>query len=105
MPSTRYASPCRNSSRPGIIYTTAAAKAMPQIDGQRLLRRIRQENERLLDHVPIVDKDQNGDGIERRAALRQTDAPEDLPLARAVQLGRFDQRYRDTPHELREQKY
>ena len=59
----------------------------------------------LLDHVPIVDKDQNGDGIERRAALRHADAPEDLPFARAVQLGRFDQRYRDTPHEFREQKY
>ena len=29
MPSTRYASPCKNSRRPGTIYTTAAAKAMP----------------------------------------------------------------------------
>ena len=90
---------------PSTRYADLAGVDLRQIDGQRLLRRIRQENERLLDHVPIVDKDQNGDGIERRAALRHADAPEDLPLARAVQLGRFDQRHRDTPHELREQKY
>ena len=71
---------------------------------QRLCVRVLEEDQRLLDHVPVVDEDQYRDRIERRAALRQADLREDLPLGRAVDLGGLDQRVRDAAHEFGQQK-
>jgi len=73
--------------------------------GERLRVRVRQEDERLFDHVPVVDKDKDGDGVERAAALRQADVPEHVPLAGAVELGRLDERDGNAAHEFCEQKH
>ena len=47
----------------------------------------------------------NGDGIQCAAALGKADVPENVPLARAVQLRRLNQRNRDAAHGLCEQKH
>ena len=71
---------------------------------QRLCIRIGEQDEGLLDHVPIVDEDQDGNRIERRPAFRQADFCKDLPFPRAVHLGRLDQGKGNAAHELRQQE-
>ena len=76
-----------------------------QVHRQGLLGGVGQQDQRLLDHVPVVDEDQNRDGIEGAAALGQADILKNLELAGAVQLGGLDQGIGDAPHKLGEQKH
>ena len=71
---------------------------------KRLLLHVVEQDQRLFDHVPVVDKHQDRNGIEGAPALRQADVPEDVPLVRAVDLGRFDDSHGDAAHEFGEQK-
>ena len=66
-------------------------------DGKGLAVRILQKDQRLLHHVPVVDEHQNGDGVQRAAALRQAEKITEagiLAMMKASKPGMYEYQYK-----------
>ena len=66
---------------------------------------IRQQDQRLFHHIPIINKNQNRNRAHCTLTKRHTDFRKNLPLACTVNLCRLHHGNRNSPHVLRQKKY